>query len=252
MKPSHTLGMIAPKLGLLFALALFISPHWAAAQEAVIRKNISERMPEVPKIDEITKTPIAGIWEIRMGTDIAYTDDKGNYLIQGHLFDTRTKTDITEERIEKLTAIDFDTLPFKDAIVIKQGSGVRKLAIFTDPNCGYCKRLERDLSQLKDVTLYNFVMPILGPDSMEKARNIWCADDVPKAWRDWMINAKAAQKIMGTKCDTQALERNREFGRKYRVNGTPALVFESGLRKSGALPLTEVEKLLASQSNEKP
>lgn len=252
MKSPHILGMIAPKLGLALALALFITPHGATAQEAVIRKNISERMPEMPKIDEVTKTPVSGLWEIRMGTDIAYTDDKGNYLIQGHLFDTRSKTDLTEERLDKLTVIDFDALALKDAIAIKQGSGVRKLAIFTDPNCGYCKRLERDLSQLKDITLYNFVMPILGPDSMEKARNIWCADDAPKAWRDWMLNAKLAKKVMGTQCDAQALERNREFGRKYRVNGTPALVFESGLRKSGALPLAEIEKLLTSQGNAKP
>ena len=238
--------------GLIFCLGVLLAPCWLGAKEAVIRKNIAERMPTMPKIDEVRKLPIPGIWEIRMGTDVAYTDEKGNYLIQGHIFDTRTKTDLTEERINKLTAIDFASLPIKDAIVIKQGTGERNLAIFTDPNCGYCKRLERDLSQLKDVTLYNFVMPILGADSHERARNIWCADDPAKAWRDWMINSASIKKTMGGQCDTQALERNKEFGAKYRINGTPTLFFESGLRKGGALPLAEIEKLFVASPSKKP
>ena len=143
----------------------------------MIRKNLAERLPNLPKIDEISKTPVPGLYEVRIGTEIVYTDEQGNYLIQGSLIDTKTRTDLTEARVAKLTAIDFDTLPMKDAVVIKQGSGARKVAIFADPNCGYCKRFERELASVKDVTIYTFLYPILGPDSNAKSRDIWCAKD---------------------------------------------------------------------------
>ena len=217
----------------------------AAAQEAVIRKNLAERLPNFPKIDEISKTPIPGLYEIRIGTDILYTDEQGNHVIQGSLIDTRTRTNLTESRIDKLTAVDFGALPLKDAISFKQGSGQRKLAVFVDPNCGYCKRFERDLAQLKDVTIYAFLYPILGPDSTVKSRDIWCAKDAAKTWRAWMLDGVTPPKVMAA-CDTAALDRNVEFGRKYRVNGTPAVFFEDGTRRPGAMPAEQVEKLLGA------
>ena len=155
----------------------------ALADEAAIRKNLAERMPGLPKIDEVSKTPIAGLYEVRIGTDILYTDEVGNHIIEGSLYDTRTHTDLTKARVDKLTAIDFAQLPLKDAIVLKQGNGSRKMAVFADPNCGYCKRLEKDLVNVKDVTIYTFVIPILGADSAVKARDIWCAKDNGKVWR---------------------------------------------------------------------
>lgn len=217
----------------------------AVAQEAVIRKTIAERFPDLPKIDEVTKTPIPGLYEVRIGIEIYYSDEQGNYLLQGTLLDTKTKTNLTEARIEKLTAVAFDALPFKDAIVIKQGNGKRRLAVFVDPNCGYCKRFERDLLGVKDVTIYTFLYPILGPDSDDKSRSIWCSREAATTWRAWMVNNVAPPKHMGS-CDTAALERNREFGRKHHVTGTPALFFENGTRKPGALPAEMVEKLLVA------
>lgn len=215
------------------------------ADDAAIRKNLADRLPGFPKIDEINKTPVPGLYELRVGTNIFYVDELGNHLIQGTMIDTQSRINLTEARIDALTAIDFAALPLKDAIVMKQGSGARKLAIFEDPNCGYCKRFERDLQSIKDLTVYVFLYPILGPDSTAKSRDIWCAKDATKAWRAWMLDNVTPAKVTGS-CDTGAIDRNIALGQKHRVNGTPALVFENGLRKPGALPAAEVEKLLVA------
>ncbi|MCW5656381.1 MAG: DsbC family protein [Burkholderiaceae bacterium] len=215
------------------------------ADEASIRKNLAERLPNFPPIDEVSKTPIPGIYEVRVGVEVFYTDEHGHYVIQGNLIDTKTRSNLTEARIAKLTQIDFASLPLKDAILIKQGSGARKIAVFGDPNCGYCKRLERDLVALKDVSIYTFLLPILGPDSNAKSRDIWCARDRAKAWRTWMVDGNVPAKAAGP-CDTGALERNLALGERHRVNGTPAIVFEDGTRAPGALPAEQIENRLVA------
>jgi thiol:disulfide interchange protein DsbC len=217
----------------------------ARADEAAIRKNIGERLPDFPKIDEVQKSAIPGVYEIRIGADILYTDEDGNHLIQGSLIDTRTRVNLTEARVEKLTAIDFAALPLKDAIVWKQGTGSRKMVVFADPNCGYCKKLERDLQAVKDVTVYTFLFAILGPDSSDKARSIWCSKDRTDTWRVWMLQGQTPVKQSG-QCDTAALQRNLDFGKKYRVNGTPAIVFEDGKRVPGAIGAEAIEKQLVA------
>ncbi len=217
----------------------------AFAQEAVIRKNLAERLPNFPKIDEVTKSPIPGLYEVRVGNEIFYADEQGNHIIDGSLIDTRSRANLTQERIDKLTAIDFAKLPFKDAIVWKSGTGERKMAVFADPNCGYCKRFERDLNEVKNVTVYTFLYPILGADSLEKSKNIWCAKDRTAAWRDWMLEGSTPAKAMG-QCDTAALQRNAEFGRKYRINGTPGIVFEDGKRAPGAMSTAQIEQQLVA------
>ena len=218
----------------------------AVAQEAVIRKNIAERLPDFPKIDEVNKTAIPGIYELRIGAEVLYSDERGEHIIQGELIETKTRSNLTQARIDKITAIDFASLPLKDAIVWKQGTGARKLVVFADPNCGYCKKFEKEMQGVKDVTVYTFLYPILGGDSPDKSRNIWCAKDNSVAWRDWMINGTPAPRNMGGKCDTSALERNVALGKKHRVNGTPALVFEDGKRVPGAMAPDQVEKQLAA------
>jgi len=215
--------------------------------EAAIRKNLAERMPTLPKIDQISKTPIAGIYEVRFGQDVIYTDARGDHIIEGSLFDTRAKSNLTEARISDLTRIDFAKLPLQDAMVVKQGSGARKLAVFADPNCVYCKTFERDLRTIKDVTVYTFLYPVLGPESDEKSRQIWCAKDAATSWRGWMLENKAPARVLGP-CDTAALVRNVAFGRTHKLNGTPALVFEDGRRVRGAIPADELEKRLVQAS----
>jgi len=215
------------------------------AQEAQIRKTISERIPQLKAIDEITKSAVPGLYEIRVnGTEIYYTDPQGNYLIQGNVIDTKQRRNLTEERIDKLTAIKFDSLPFKDAFTIVRGNGQRKVAVFEDPNCGYCKRFERDLQKVDNVTIYMFLYPILGSDSNEKSKAVWCAKDRAQAWQDWMVREQALPSTVPM-CDTTALTRNVELGRNYKITGTPTLVFVDGSRVPGAIDAKQVEKHLA-------
>ena len=214
------------------------------AQESTIRKNINERIPQLKAIDEVNKTPIPGIFEIRVnGTEIYYTDAQANYLIEGNLIDTRQKRNLTEARIEKLTAVKFDTLPLKDAFTIVRGNGQRKVAVFEDPNCGYCKRFEKDLQKVDNVTVYLFLYPILGADSMERSKAIWCAKDRGIAWQDWMLRDQMAPSA-SSMCDATALNRNVELGRKYKISGTPTLVFIDGSRVPGAIDSKKIEQIL--------
>jgi thiol:disulfide interchange protein DsbC len=240
--------MTLPNLLRLGVLAVVLTAAAAShADEAAIRKNLAERLPNFPKIDEVSKTPIAGLFELRVGTDVFYVDEQGNYLIQGSIIETRTRTDLTQARIDKLTAVDFGTLPLKDAFLIKQGSGARKLVVFADPNCGYCKHIERDLLTLKDVSIYTFLYPILGPDSTLKSKDIWCTKDPGKAWRAWMVDGQAPAKAAAS-CDTTVLERNIALGQKYKVQGTPGVVFEDGSRAPGAIPAAQIEQRLQAAS----
>lgn len=209
-----------------------------------IKKNLTDRLPRLGKIDEVSKTPMPGVFEVRVGTDLFYTDAEGNYVIQGEMIDAKQQRNLTEERQDKLLAIPFNQLPLKDAFVIVHGNGKRRLAIFEDPNCPYCRHFEQDLQKVNDVTVYLFLYPILGPDSNDKSRNLWCAKDRAGAWLDWMLRHKAAP---DANCDIAAINRNIEFGKKYRISGTPTLILEDGRRIPGALPASEVEKLLAKK-----
>jgi thiol:disulfide interchange protein DsbC len=236
MKPTKTAA-----LAVIASVVLLVTS--AQAQEAAIRKNLSERLPQMGKIDEVGKTPMPGLFEVRVGSDLYYTDAEGNFLLHGQLIDTKRQQNLTEERQEKLLAIDFAALPLKDSFTIVRGNGKRKIAMFEDPNCGYCKRFERDLQKVDNVTIHMFLYPILGPDSTEKSRNLWCSKDKGKAWQDWMVRDTMPA---AASCDTTAIARNIEFGRKYKITGTPTMVFADGTRVPGAIPAQQVEKLLAA------
>jgi thiol:disulfide interchange protein DsbC len=226
------------------ALCLF-SAAAQAQDTGAIRKALGERVPQMQQIDEITRTPMPGLFEVRIGSDIFYTDAKGDFLLQGELLDTRAKRNLTSERVTKLSAIDFNSLPKDDAFTIVRGNGKRQLAVFADPNCGYCRRFEKDLKTINDVTVHVYLYPILGADSTEKSKNLWCAKDKGRAWEDWMIDSKP---IAAAKCDTTAVDRNVAFGRKYKITGTPTLVFADGTRVPGAVAAADVEKQLATSS----
>ena len=236
MKITHTLMALAYTWALSQA---------AWAQEDVIRKNLPARLPQFKQIDEVRKSEIGGLYEVRVdGSEIYYTDAKADFLIEGSLIDTRSKRNLTEERVEKLTAVKFDSLPLKDAFIVVRGTGERKLAVFEDPNCGYCKRFERDLQKVDNVTIYMFLYPILGADSVEKSKAIWCAKDRVAAWLDWMLRDQSATSAAAG-CDATALSRNVELGRKYKINGTPTLLFTNGSRVPGAVDAKKVEQMLA-------
>ncbi|MEY5099430.1 MAG: hypothetical protein RJA36_2149 [Pseudomonadota bacterium] len=230
----------------LFAAALLAFGLGASAQEATIRKNLAERLPNLPRIDEISKTPMPGLYEVRVNqSDIFYTDAEGNYLLQGSLIDTRSRSNLTEERQDKLSAVSFNDLPLKDGFTIVRGNGKRRLVIFEDPNCGFCKRFERDIAKLDNVTIHVLLYPILGPDSQTKSQAIWCAKDKARAFEDWMVRNIAPTPAS---CDTSALQRNLAFGQKYRITGTPTSFLADGTRLPGAVPLDKIEQALARSS----
>ncbi len=218
---------------LLFCLTA-VAANDTAAVAATLRTTLAKRLPNLPQIDEITQAPIPGLYELRLGSQVIYSDAQGSFVIEGEIIDTAKHTNLTQDRIDKLTAFDFAKLPLKDAVVWKQGTGARKLVVFADPNCTYCKKLERDLNGVPDITVYTFMIPILGGDSPQKARDIWCSKESGKVWRGWMVNG-APPPAASTPCDTAALSRNIALSQRHGVNGTPALVFEDSARNPGIL-----------------
>ncbi|MBO1249292.1 DsbC family protein [Comamonas denitrificans] len=234
--------LLATAATAIFAV-LTLGQAFAASPEDTIRQTLNERIPQLTKIDEVRTTPMQGLYEVRVGTDVFYTDAQGNYLIQGELIDTQARRNLTEDRIKALTAVKFSDLPLNDAIKVVQGKGERHIAVFADPNCGYCKRFERDMQSVDNVTMHVFLIPILSPDSVEKSRNIWCAKDQAKAWQDYMLKG---EKSTSATCDTKALERNLAFAHKYKITGTPTIIFTDNTRVPGAISAKDVEKRLIS------
>ena len=233
---------------LVGVVTLMLLAAAAGAQEAAIRQALAQRLPQLKVVDEIKPAGVSGLYEVRVnGSEMYYTDAKGDFLIDGQIIETKTRRNITEDRIAKLTAIPFDSLPIKDAFTLVRGNGQRKMAVFEDPNCGYCKRFERDLQKVDNVTVYLFLYPVLGPDSVKKSQDIWCAKDRVAAWQDWMLRDQAAG-AANAACDTGAIARNVELGRKYKITGTPTLLFVNGARIPGAVDNARVEQALADTS----
>jgi len=220
----------------------------AVADEASVKKAVESAYPKF-KVEKVTKTPYAGLYEVFMGGQIIYTDEKMSFLIaEGRLVDPKTKKDLTGERLEELTKIDFSTLPLNQAIKVVKGNGSRKLVVFSDVDCPFCKRLERnELVNITDVTIYTFLYPIeqLHPDAANKSKLIWCAKDRVKAWEDWILRDQLAS--AAGSCDVP-LEKIGELARKVGVTSTPTLIFADGKRMLGAQPYKEIERMLASAS----
>lgn len=236
---------VAVALSVLFS-SLAVLPTQALADEASLRKAFETTYPKM-QVGSITKTPYSGLYEVFVNGQIIYSDDKLSFLItEGHLVDPKTKRDITGERLEELTKIDFSTLPLEQAIKVVKGNGSRKLVVFSDPDCPFCKRLEqKELVNITDVTIYTFLYPLeqLHPDAANKAKAIWCAADRNKAWQDWALNNQLP-KSAGT-CETP-LAKVAELARKTGVSSTPTLFFSDGKRMLGAYPAQEIEKAMNS------
>lgn len=226
------------------ALLAITTTGVSVADEASLKKAIEAAYPKF-KVDSVTKTPYPGLYEVFMGGQIVYTDEKLSFLIaEGRLVDPKTKKDITGERLEELTKIDFNSLPLNQAIKVVKGNGSRKLVVFSDVDCPFCKRLEQnELANIDDVTVYTFLYPIesLHPDAANKSKSIWCAPNRVKAWNDWIFNNKLPSSA--AKCDVP-LENVGEMARKYGVTSTPTLFFADGKRMLGAQPHKEIERYL--------
>jgi len=228
----------------LFPMLLAAScTSMAVADEAEIKKAMEAKLGT--KVESVTKSGYLGLYEVYADGQLLYTDEKLTAIVVGaQLIDAKTMKNVTDERMKKLTAIKFSELPLERAIKQVRGDGKRVMATFEDPNCGYCKRLAKDLQKLENVTVYTFLLPILSEDSVRKSKQIWCSADRAKAWNDWMIDGKAP--AGREDCDTSAVTKNQEFGRKLNISGTPTMFFSDGERVPGAMPLARIEQKLGA------
>ncbi len=224
---------------LLFASATFFSLT-ASADEASIQKAVEAKLGG--KVASVTKSPYLNLYEVYADGRIFYTDEALTVIVAGTLIDGQTMKNVTAERIQVLTAVNFSELPLEFAVKHVRGDGTRVFASFEDPNCGYCKRLAKEIDALDNVTVYTFLMPILSPDSLEKSKKIWCSADRAKTWNDWMLNG--VQPAGNGDCDTQAISRITELGQKLAISGTPTLFFADGSRVPGAVSSAQIEKKL--------
>ncbi len=252
------------RLARSFAVAVFATGLFAAAPvsaqapaapaaqadpaAAQIRTSVENWLQGRYKVDGLRRAPVPGMWEVQIGTDLIYVDEKGQYgFVEGQLIDLKSNRNLTQERVDDLMAVNFKDLPLGIAIKQVNGKGTRQLAVFEDPNCGHCRTLRRDLMTVPDVTIYTFTLPILAADSEQKVRQAWCAPDRVKAWNDLMLNGKVPDN-KGT-CDNP-VAKVAELGRKLKVTGTPTLIFANGKRLPGGVPAARLIKLI--DENSKP
>ena len=227
----------------LCALLLGCCSFAVLADEAAIRKTTEAKFPDA-KVQSVRKTPYAGLYEVVIDGQIFYSDQSAAYfLIGGHVFDTKTDRDLTEERLQKVQAVKFDALPFDSAIKVVRGNGKRKLAVFSDPDCPFCKKFEAELAKVTDVTVYIFLFPLEGlhPGAGERAKAVWCAPDRAKAWEDLMLRDIPPKNKAD--CDNP-VAKLAEFGAKLGIKATPTLIFANGRRVPGMIPAAQLEKLL--------
>lgn len=192
----------------------------------------------------VSPTPVTGLFEVVVsGNQITYTDATGQYMLVGDLIATKDARSLTEERKAELSKIDFNSLPLDKAIKEVRGNGALKLVVFSDPDCPYCKRLERELAKMTNITIYSFMMPIpsLHPDAHRKAVQIWCQPDRTKAWTTWMREGKMAPKV--AECKNPVSE-TTALGENFGFNGTPTLVFPNGRTQSGYTPMPHLEQII--------
>jgi thiol:disulfide interchange protein DsbC len=229
-------------LALAFAALLFADA--ALANEAAIRKALEPKLGGA-KIEGVQPAPVAGLWEVRVRTDggvqLLYTDPAGAYLIDGTIHELRSDRNLTEERLRRLNAIKFESLPLDQAVKIQRGSGRRVLVMFSDPYCPYCQQFEQTLQKIDDITVYVFMYPVIRPQNADHSKAVWCSPDRAKAWLELAIQHKRPAAAAG--CD-DPVEKNLELGRALRVNSTPTLILVNGERVAGGLPAADLQKML--------
>ncbi|QIM48619.1 DsbC family protein [Pusillimonas sp. DMV24BSW_D] len=208
----------------------------------LVKTRFENRFPGV-EIVAVRRTPFNDLYEVQVGNDLVYSDAEVRFVMQGSLIDAVDRIDLTAKRLHSLNQVNFDELPLDKAIKQVTGDGSRVMVAFEDPNCGYCRRLHQTLTQIDNVTVYTLLFPILSPDSHEKARDIWCAEDRAAAWRQWMLNGV---KPVQRECETPVAEITA-LARKLRITGTPALFFPDNTRINGAMPLENLRAKLESQ-----
>lgn len=234
MKLKHILAAVV--IGLTFST-------FASADEASVKKELQAKFPQMP-IVSVKKTSYDDLYEIFMGDRIIYTDDKVTYFLVGNLIDLKSQTNVTQERMQDLTKVKFDSLPLDMAIKVVKGNGKRRIAVFEDPDCPFCKKLENELSTLTDYTKYVFLFPLdtLHPGASKKAAAVWCSKDRSKAWEDLMQSGAVPK---SKTCDTP-IPKLAELANKLHIYGTPAIIFEDGRMIPGAIPAAQIDQLMGN------
>lgn len=231
---------------LIAVVAVLFVAAGAFADEAQIRRVVEAALGGV-RVEGVQPAPVPGLYEVRFqgrgGPQILYTDAEANYIIEGNLYDTRSRKNVTEERLNKLTAIRFETLPLELAVKVKRGNGKRVLAMFSDPYCPACRQFEQTLAQVDDITIYYFMYPVIRPELADHSRAVWCSADRAKAWLALAARAKAQVPTGKADCETP-IERVLELGRSLGVNSTPTLFFTTGERARGGMQLPDLRAKL--------
>ena len=231
---------------LIAVLALLLAAAGAAADEAKIRRVVEAALGGV-RIEGIQPAPLPGFFEVRFttrdGPQIIYTDADASFILEGSLYDTRNKRNVTEDRLRKLSAISFDSLPLDLAVKVQRGNGKRVLAMFSDPYCPACRQFEQALAQVDDITIYYFMYPVIRPELADHSRAVWCSPDRAKAWLELAARLKPRVPVADASCDTP-IERVLELGKSLRVSSTPTLFFANGERLRGGLPAAQLREVL--------
>ena len=228
----------------LFVLSALLCIGTAHAQvEQQLKTELQKKIGANAKVRSVSPSPVTGLYEVLVGNDVFYSDSSGKYLIQGEIIELATGKNITEQRKGDLNRIKWADLTPANAIKTVHGNGSRQLAVFSDPNCGYCKRLDKSLQQLDNVTIYTYLIPILSADSALKSKQIWCSSDPNKTYIDWMVNGLTPS---GKSDCTNPLDKNLAFAKSYGITGTPTLFFTDGSRFPGAVQITDIEKKFSS------
>ena len=230
--------------GLALAATLLLSTAQVQANETVIRKALTQQFPGAT-ITSVKATPYSGLFEVYLDGQLVYADAKGQYIFDGNVIDLKTRTNLTQARLNQLQAIKWESLPFANAIKTVKGNGARKIAVFSDVDCPYCRKFEAELDKVDNITVYTFLYPIEGlhPKAVQMSKQIWCANDRNKAWDDYIKRGSVPSN--DGKC-ANPVDATIAMGQKLKVGGTPTIFFVNGQRVPGMVPAAQLERLLAA------
>jgi len=234
------------KLAPLALAATLMFAATAQANETVIRKALNQQFPGA-NIASVQKTPYSGLFEVYLDGQLIYVDAKAQYVFAGDVIDLKSRANLSQQRLNRLQAIKWDTLPLNNALKTVKGKGERKLVVFSDVDCPYCRKFEAELAKVDNITVYTFLYPIEGlhPKAVQASKQIWCAPDRNKAWDNYIADGTVPSN--DGKC-ANPVAATMALGSKLKVSGTPTLVFANGVRVPGMVPAAQLEKLLASNA----
>lgn len=232
---------LAILLASMFSLALTAGAACASPEAVELKIHLEKTYPNTP-ISEIKASPVPGLYQVTMGRTVAFADKTGRYFVFGPMFDMVEQVDLTADARNELARAEWETLPLNLAFQVVKGDGSRQFAVFSDPDCSFCKRLESELVKVDNYTMHVFMSPVdaLHPDARMKAEAVWCSQDRPGAWKAMMVDGVTPDPIACANPLDQIAALSRELG----VAGTPSLIRDDGTFKAGFMPANALEAWL--------